>query len=216
MPREETSLLRTAALCAALCVGAYASADALTHGFQTWTAEGARRLEVALHPVPAPAVTVEGPGIGSAALPRLLAGPARASVVEFFYTRCETVCLALGATFQQMQAALQEEGAPARVQLLSISIDPRRDTPEALRAHAKRMRADGTRWQFVRVPDAVHMQRLLAAWQVVVVPDGRGDYEHNAALLVVDGAGRLVRVFDIAEHELALAYARHLAAGGAS
>jgi protein SCO1/2 len=43
------------------------------------------------------------------------------------------------------------------------------------------------------------------------VPDGRGDYEHNAALLVVDRQGRLVRVFDYSEQQLALDYARDLA-----
>ena len=46
------------------------------------------------------------------------------------------------------------------------------------------------------------------------MPDGRGDYEHNAALLVLDAQGRLVRVFDVSEQELALNYARHLAATG--
>jgi protein SCO1/2 len=48
---------------------------------------------------------------------------------------------------------------------------------------------------------------------VVVVPTGRGDFEHNAALLVFDARGRMVRVFDLAEQQLALDYARHLARG---
>jgi protein SCO1 len=47
-----------------------------------------------------------------------------------------------------------------------------------------------------------------------VVPAGNGDLEHNAALLVVDRHGRLVRIFDLAEQQLALDYARHLAVGG--
>lgn len=54
--------------------------------------------------------------------------------------------------------------------------------------------------------DALLLHRL----GVVVVPDGRGDYEHNAALLVVDDQG-LVRIFDQAEQQLALDYARDLA-----
>ncbi|MBL8364251.1 MAG: SCO family protein, partial [Comamonas sp.] len=33
----------------------------------------------------------------------------------------------------------------------------------------------------------------------------------NAALLVFDARGRMVRVFDVAEQQLALDYARHLA-----
>lgn len=210
-------MLRTASLCALLLWTAYASADWLTHGFQAWTAEGARRLEVALAPVPAPPVPVEGPGVAARNLDALLANGRDVTVVEFIYTHCQTVCLSLGGIFQQMQATLQaaDEDAGARhVRLLSISFDPRRDTPEVLRAYAERMRADPARWRVVRVPSAAATQRLLSAFQVVVVPDGRGDYEHNAALLVVDRQGRLVRIFDIAEQQLALDYARHLAEGG--
>lgn len=209
-------MLRTACLCALLLWTAYASADWLTHGFQAWTAEGARRLEVALAPVATPAVPVDGPEVASGSLAAMLANGQDVTLVEFIYTHCQTVCLSLGSIFQQMQASLQAAGAgdgADRVRLLSISFDPRRDTPPVLRAYAARLQADTQRWRFVRVPDAPATERLLRAFQVVVVPDGRGDFEHNAALLVVDRAGRLVRVFDIAEQQLALDYARHLAAG---
>lgn len=204
-------MFRTAWLCIGLLWAAYASAAWLTHDFQAWTAEGARRLEVALDPVPTPAVPVEGPGVAASDLRQVLANGEDVTIVEFFYTHCETVCLALGSTFQQMQASLQE--TPARVRLLSISFDPRRDTPDALRAYASRLKADPSIWRFVRVRDAVHTERLLAAFQVVVVPVARGDFEHNAALLVVGRDGRLVRIFDISEQQLALDYARHLAEG---
>jgi protein SCO1/2 len=211
-------MLRTAIVCAALLGAAYASAGWLTHGFQVWTAEGARRLEVALAPVPAPAFAVEGPGVAERDLHGLLANGRDVSIVEFFYSNCQTVCLVQGTVFQQMQATLQQARSEeaARVQLLAISFDPQRDTPAALAAYAKRMVADPARWRFVRLPDAHDTRKLLAAFQVVVVPNEFGDYEHNGALLVVDRQGRLVRVFDLAEQQLALDYARHLAAGGKS
>ena len=208
-------MLRTALLCAALALGGYASASWLTHDFQVWTAEGARRLEVALTPVAAPAVRVEGPDAAPQPLPQLLGDGRSVVIVDFFYTRCRAVCLALGSVFQQMQAALQaadESGAPAGVRLLSISFDPERDTTQDLQRYAARMKAQPRWWRFVRPADTQQAARLLASYQVVVVPDGRGDFEHNAALLVVDQRGRLVRVFDPAEQQLALDYARDLAA----
>ena len=45
-------MLRTALLSALLVLAGYASTAWLTHDFQVWTAEGARRLAVAQHPVP--------------------------------------------------------------------------------------------------------------------------------------------------------------------
>lgn len=204
-------MLRTAFACAALLTAAYAGATWLTHDFQAWTAEDARRLQVARQPVVAPPVPVEGPGLAAQPLPRLL-GDGQVRVVDFFYTRCESVCLALGTTFQQMQARLRERG-DAGVRLLSVSFDGR-DSVDDLRAYARRQRADPAHWQFVRATDPAATQRLLERFQVVVVPAGR-DFEHNAALLVVDRTGRLVRIFDAADHRLALDYALHLAEGGA-
>lgn len=212
-------MLRTALLSALLAVAAYASAAWLTHDFQVWTAEGARRLEVALQPVATPAVQVDGAGIAPQPLPQWLAAPGRVTIVDFIYTRCQTVCLALGSSFQQMQASLQQDrggGTPTGVRLLSVSFDGAHDSPAVLQDYAQRLQADPSIWSFVRVPDSAQTQQLLRRFEVVVVPDGRGDYEHNAALLVVDSRGRLVRVFDYAERQLALDYARHLARTGRS
>lgn len=207
-------MLRTAVLSLLLALCGYAAADWLTHGFQVWTDEGARRLEVALQPVDAPRVAVDGPGVAAPDLPALLAQGGGVTIADFIYTRCQSVCLSLGSSFQQLQAALQADraaGQGANVRLLSISFDGAHDHPAALRAYAQGLRADPALWRFVRVPDAAQEQALLRRLGVVVVPDGRGDYEHNAALLVFDARGRMVRVFDVAEQQLALDYARHLA-----
>ena len=215
-------MLRTALLSLLLALLAYTAAAGLTHNFQVWTAEGARRLEVALQPVPVPPVMAEGPGIRARPLvqwvsasgaPAAPSVPGTITLVDFIYTRCQTVCLTLGSSFQQMQTSLLQDRAAGQgsgVQLLSISFDSIHDTPAALQTYAQQLQADPTVWRFVRVPDTAQMEQRLYTFQVVVVPDGRGDYEHNAALLLIDGQGRLVRIFDVAEQQLALDYARHL------
>lgn len=205
---------RTVLASALLIVGGYGAAAWLTHDFQVWTEEGARRLEVALRPVPASAVVVQGPGVDRVTLPQLLAEHGGVTIVDFFYTRCLTVCLSLGSSFQQLQTALQADvaaGQPGGVRLLSISFDGAHDDPAVLRTYAQGLQAAPDVWRFVRVPDGAQQQALLRRLGVVVVPDGRGDYEHNAALLVFDRHARMVRVFDLAEQQLALDYARHLA-----
>ena len=211
-------MFRTAVLSAALATAAYACSAWLTHDFQVWTAEGARRLEVALQPIATPAVKVDGPDLTAQPLSQLLADGQSVTLLDFVYTRCQTVCLALGSTYQQMQATLQEarktNAAARHVRLLSVSFDGSHDQPPILQSYARRLGAEPPVWRFVRAPDANETRRLLADFQVVVVPDGRGDFEHNAALLVIDQHGRLVRIFDYAEQQLALDYARYLAETG--
>ena len=207
-------MLRTAVLGVGLLCCGYGALAWLTHDFQAWTQEDARRLEVALQPVALPSVAVDGTGGAAGDLRALLAQGGGVTIADFIYTRCQTVCLSLGSSFQQLQAQLRadREGAePVRVRLLSISFDGRRDDPQALAAYARGQGADPSLWRFVRVPDEAQQQALLRRLGVVVVSNGRGDYEHNAALLVFDAQGRMLRVFDMEQQQLALDYARHKA-----
>lgn len=207
-------MLRTLIASAAVVVLAWAAAAWLTHDFRVFTAEGARRLEVLEAPVAAPPVTVDGPQTGTVALPELLRAHGGATIVDFIYTRCMSVCAALGSGFQQLQSriATQEAASQAPVRLLSVSFDPARDDDLSLARYADELHADPSIWRFVTVRDSAELQRLLRAFQVVVIDDDLAGFEHNAALLVVDGDARLVRIFDYDELDEALHYARLLAA----
>jgi len=203
-------MLRTALSTLALALLGWWSAAWITKDFHAWTAEGARRLIVIEQPVAVPKVALAGPGLVDADLYTWLNGAGRATIVDFVYTRCPTVCTTLGSGFQQLQHALATETTDG-VKLLSISFDPAHDDASSLQRYATQWRADPNRWAIATVRDADQLQGLLTAFQVVVIDDGRGGYEHNAALLVLDGRGRLVRIFDDAEFELALNYARSIA-----
>jgi protein SCO1/2 len=206
-------MLRTALASALFVLLTHTAAQWLTHDYQVWTAEGARRLEVALHPVAAPEIAMEGPGVHRQTLHTLLADGRSVTIVAFMYTRCITVCAALGGVFQQLQSAIRDgerAGATAPLRLLSISFDPRHDDPAVLRAHGAGLGADLRTWRFAGVADAAKLQPLLDGYEVTVIPDGLGGYEHNAALLVVGPDGRMRHVFDYGEPEAALAFARSL------
>lgn len=69
----------------------------------------------------------------------------RPVILDFIFASCSAICPMLSQTFSRLQ---QELGAGAdRVRLVSISIDPEQDTPERLRAYARRYRA-GPQWSF--------------------------------------------------------------------
>jgi len=204
---------RSAAATLALAVLAYAGGAWLTMDFRVWTAEGARRLAVLRSPVAAPAVAMRGPDALAQPLPAMLRAPGAATIVDFVYTRCMTVCSALGGTFLQLQDALRADHAAGRpaVRLLSISFDPANDAPDVLAAYSRRLRADPTLWRFATPAREQDLQALLRHYGVTVIADGLGGYEHNAALLVLDGDGRLVHIYDYDQAGDALALARYVA-----
>jgi protein SCO1/2 len=215
-------LARTAVATLLLALLSFAATQWITHDFQVWTAEGARRLDVALHPVPAPKVGVEGPAIDAGStLQDVLAHGGTPTIVDFMYTRCITVCTALGSVFQQLQGDILQDGVSnqaASVRLLSLSLDAEHDKPEVLAAYSALLHADSRVWRFARLAGADgrnETQALLRLYQATVIADGFGGYEHNAALLVLDPRGRLVRIFDYAEAKIALDYAMSLNGSGA-
>jgi protein SCO1 len=199
-------MLRTVIATLFLSLLGASSASLLTEGFQVWTAEGARRLAVQNHPVAAPTAKLAGPGLNGQDLRAVLATPGTVTLASFIYTRCDSICLTLGSSFQQLQRTIDTQQLDG-VRLLSISFDPAYDSAARLQQYASRWGADPRRWRFATVPDQRELQQLLRAFKVVVIADGLGGYEHNAALMVIDQHGRLVHIFDETELDAALAYA---------
>jgi protein SCO1/2 len=64
----------------------------------------------------------------------------RIVVMDFVYTTCTTVCPVLSAVFGQVQNRLGERLGD-EVRLVSVSVDPGRDTPQRLKAYAARHNA---------------------------------------------------------------------------
>ncbi len=58
-------------------------------------------------------------------------------VVDFVYTTCTTVCPVLTAVFKQVQERLGGR-LGQEVYMVSLSVDPTRDTPQRLKAYSKR------------------------------------------------------------------------------
>lgn len=68
-------------------------------------------------------------------------------VVNFIYTRCEGVCPNQGRRFEQVQTLLKDRLGP-KLRLVSVSIDPERDTPENLKSYGEQYHA-GENWTLV-------------------------------------------------------------------
>jgi protein SCO1/2 len=166
-----------------------------TDGLRAFTTEGARRLSVIEQPRPVPAVRL----IDMHGRELTLADEiGRVVVVDFIYTTCPTICVALGESFAKLQHQIPTAGLANGVRLISISFDLR-DSPEALREYAQVHGADGSLWITARPENEEALSALLKTFGVTVIPDGAGGFVHNVALHVVDRQGRLVAIFDIGE-----------------
>ncbi|MGH7411839.1 MAG: SCO family protein [Candidatus Methylomirabilis sp.] len=67
-------------------------------------------------------------------------------IVNLIYTHCPDTCPLQGAEMAKLQADLLTE---PDIRLVSISVDPARDTPEVLSRYARRFGADPKQWLFL-------------------------------------------------------------------
>lgn len=204
IPRRR-SLLRTAllALCATL-VGAAAAHELHQHGHDTPPgAVKVRGLDTNLVDHDGRGVNVQRDVIGD-----------RIVVVSFVYTSCTTVCPLVASVFSDLQTRLGER-VGRDVVLVTITVDPLRDTPAQLKAYAGRFGAGpGWRW-LTGAPVAVNeLLKGLGAY----APDFT---QHPQMVLVGDGTtGRWTRFSGLpdsrrlAEHVRGLDATRSARAGG--
>lgn len=102
----------------------------------------------------------------------------QAVVVGYVYTNCPDICPMVTANMQQLR---KEVRAPDDVAFVTITFDPRRDTPERLRAYRDAYGLDDTDWQFLTGdPETIRdlMERLD-----VRVELSRGSYEDDDYLI---------------------------------
>ena len=68
-------------------------------------------------------------------------------VLDFFFTRCPSICPGLARNMKKLQGAFGKN--PEIVQFLSISVDPEHDSVPQLRKFADKFEADHDSWWFV-------------------------------------------------------------------
>lgn len=80
-------------------------------------------------------------------------------VVNFFFASCGSICPVMTATLAAMREELDRDGR--KVKTVSITIDPDQDTPDVLKAYARRFSA-GPGWTFLTAESATIASILKA------------------------------------------------------
>jgi len=110
-------------------------------------------------------------------------------VADFIYTECKDSCPQLTARMADLQKRL-----PPSVQLVSFTVDPKRDTPEKLQAYATSAGADPQRWHFLTGPPELVKYLLGTGFKVTLLEEseqGVRNLVHDEHLVLVDGIGRI-------------------------
>jgi protein SCO1/2 len=108
----------------------------------------------------------------------------RRTAVQFVFTECPTTCPLLGSLFQRVQKALLPTEAEA--QLLTISVDPERDTPARLTTWLSTFHAV-PRWTALRIKQHA-LNELLRTFRL----DPGPAVAHSLQIFLIDSSGRYI------------------------
>jgi protein SCO1/2 len=119
-------------------------------------------------------------------------------LVSFIFTTCNGTCPATTHRMAQVQQELATRGVlkDDRVRLLSITLDPARDTPEVLRGYMKLYDLSSEHWTFLTgaVKD---VQRVHTAWGMWAKPAANGQLDHPSRVFLIDGQGRVREIYNL-------------------
>ena len=108
----------------------------------------------------------------------------RVWVADFMFTNCPGPCPRMSSQMHQVQAALADSG----LRLVSFTVDPERDTPQALSAYAANFAARPGIWYFLTGPVAT-LQHL--DHDVFKLGDIDGSLDHSTRFVLVDRKSRV-------------------------
>ncbi len=135
-------------------------------------------------------------------VPLLGLAPSEAALVSFVYLSCGEACPLATATLHRLDRLLAADAELApRVQLVTVSFDPARDTPERMRDLAERLHPSG-RWRFLTAPDRAALDPVLADFgqDAVWIPGPEqakapDRLRHVLKVFLVDGERRVRNIY---------------------
>jgi protein SCO1/2 len=111
-------------------------------------------------------------------------------VVAMFYTSCRYICPLIVDSGKAVEHALTP-AERAHLGILLISMDPKRDTPDALMSVAAKRKLDPAHWSLASPPaDGVRSVAGVLGVRYRQLADG--EFNHTSALVLLDADGRIL------------------------
>lgn len=152
-----------------------------TNNFSSYTYENNRRVSVVANPVQLSDWQLQNSDGGTITLSEL---SDEILLVDFVYTRCPTICRALGSRYEQLQRVINSSDNH-QISLLSISIDPVHDTPKQLDLYQKTYNGQKDTWHLARPVDEDALRLMISETGLRVIPDEFGGLMHSDAIHLI-------------------------------
>jgi protein SCO1 len=111
-------------------------------------------------------------------------------VLEFFFTTCPSICPKMNLSMLEIEKTFF--GNP-NFGLVSITIDPKHDTPQVLKDHAKLLGVKSSNWNFLTGDKATIMDLSNKGFNLYAGENEKvsGGFEHSGLFALIDKDGNI-------------------------
>ena len=127
--------------------------------------------------------------------------PKKARLIEFMYTNCPDVCPVTSLEMSQLKSQLEKEGVFGdKVEFITITIDPKRDTLDTMKEYANRFEidSDDQGWHFLRGSEE-DTEEIADALGFLYRDPGSGEIVHSTYTYFMDKDDNLLEQFTMGE-----------------
>lgn len=117
-------------------------------------------------------------------------------VVGFIFTTCNGTCPVTTRRMSELAETLGKESWNDKVHLLSITLDPARDKPAALRNYMRLYDVDDKHWTFL-TGSPKRIGAVLSDWDMWVRPTTAGQLDHPSRVFLLDAKGRVREIYNL-------------------
>jgi len=109
-------------------------------------------------------------------------------VVEFFFTNCPTICPVMNQNLKEVEKEVNHPDFG----VISITIDPKRDTPEVLKEHKQKLQIDNPNWHFL-TGERDYIYQLCKEFNIYVGKDENtaDGLDHSGKIALIDKEGKI-------------------------
>ncbi|MBS1531787.1 MAG: SCO family protein [Bacteroidetes bacterium] len=109
-------------------------------------------------------------------------------VVNFFYTHCPTVCNTINGYMDSLARNFEKEKT---VYFVSITVDPKNDSPEVLKKYSEQFTDHGPKWLFLTGDTSTIYNLARNGLLVNAVDAGNGNYIYSDRMVLIDSHKRI-------------------------
>lgn len=116
-------------------------------------------------------------------------------VADFIFSSCKDICKKMTHQMTRVQEAFRKE---PRVQLVSFSVDPERDSVATLNKYAQKYGADANKWYFLTGPKAQIYNLAREGYKLAAMqaPTAIPDFIHSEKFVLVDDQQHVRGIYD--------------------